>query len=376
MAKLPHHAWLEIDLAQLSDNIRQTKHLIAPSQLCAVMKADAYGLGIEHLLPTIIAHEIPYIAIASTKEAATIRSFQQPRYTGRILRIRTATADEIHSAIAYQVEEMIGHIDNANLINRCGAAVDTIIPFHLKLNSAGMGRNGLDLNSDKGKAQALAILQLPYLRLVGIMTHFPKESVADIDACLQRFLVDCDWLIAQGKLKRETLCIHAANSYAGLAHKGTHLDMVRPGSLLYGDGFSPDFEGFPHIVTFKSTIASINEYPAGSSVSYEREHILQRDSKIATVLVGYADGYRRIFSHKGSMLIKQQHAPVVGRVSMNVTTVDVTDIADARIGDEVVIFGHQGLRAITQIEMENINQALFADLYSIWGQCNPKILVG
>lgn len=375
MATAPYHAWLEINLAQLSENIRQTKRLIEPSQLCAVMKADAYGLGIKHLLPTIIAHDIPYIAIASTAEAAVIRRHRNPEYSGRILRVRTATADEVSTAIPFQVEEMIGHIDNALLINQCAEKAGSVIPFHLKLNSTGMGRNGLDLNSEDGKVQALAILKLPQLKIVGIMAHFPKEEPKDIDDCLQRFLADCDWLIEQGKLKREALCIHAANSYAGLANKHTHLDMVRPGSLLYGDGFFPDFAGFPHIVTFKSTIASINEYTAGSSISYEREHILSRDSKIATVLVGYADGYRRIFSHQGSMLIRQQHAPVIGRVSMNVTTVDVTDIKNARIGDEVVVFGHQGSSEITQSDMENINEALFADLYTVWGQCNPKVFI-
>lgn len=367
-------AWLEIDLSQLSTNIKETHALIGNAQLCAVMKADAYGLGLKHLLATLITHNVPYIAVTNNSEAQTIRD-HEPRYQGKILRIRTATPAEIVEAIPLHVEEMIGNLEHARLIHNCALQTNTQIAFHLKLNSAGMGRNGLAINTEAGKQQALQILALSGLKIVGIMTHFPKEEPKDIQQSLQQFLTDCDWLIEQGKLERQSLCLHAANSYAALTNTDTHLDMVRPGSLLYGDGFSPDFQGFPHIVTFKSRIASINEYPAGSSVSYEREHILTRDSRIATVLVGYANGYRRAFSHRASMLLHQQRVPVVGRISMNVTTIDVTDVANANVGDEVVIFGKQGSAEITQVEMETINQALFADLYTVWGQCNPKVFI-
>lgn len=368
------HAWLEINIAQFSQNLQAAQRLIGNSKLCAVMKADAYGLGIRHLLPTAATHQLPYIAIADNTEAQTIRAYPSV-YQGKILRIRTASHDEISAAIPYQVEEIVGHLDNARIMSTCAIQAQVSIPFHLKLNSAGMGRNGLDLQTSEGRQQALEILRLPGLSIVGIMTHFPKEEPQDITDSLLRFNKECAWLITQGKLDRDKLCLHSANSYATLANSDTHLDMVRVGSLIYGDGFMPDFEGFPHILTFKSRIASINTYMKGSSISYEREHVLTRDSRIATVLVGYADGYRRIFSHHGSMLVRHRYAPVIGRVSMNVTTLDVTDIPDAVIGDEVVIFGQQGQAEITQEMMEQINQALFADLYTVWGKCNPVLVV-
>lgn len=371
---LQHSSWLEIDLSQFSKNIGYAKELIGCAQLCAVMKADAYGLGLKHLLPEVIAHNVPYIAVTHNNEAEAIRSYT-PRYQGKILRVRTATPAEVAASLPYHVEEMIGHWDNARFMNDCALQANTQIAFHLKLNSAGMGRNGLDMNSEAGRQQALQILALPGLKVVGIMTHFPKESLQDIQQSLQQFLADCDWIIQMASLDRSALCLHAASSYAALASVTTHLDMVRLGGLLYGDGFLPDFQGLPHIVTFKSRIASINEYPAGSSVSYEREHILTRDSKIATVLVGYANGYRRAFSHQANMLVHQQRVPVVGRISMNVTTIDVTDVPSANVGDEVVIFGKQGTAEITQAEIEAVNQALFADLYTVLGQCNPKVFI-
>lgn len=368
------HAWLEIDTEQFSDNLSKTQQLIGTKKLCAVMKADAYGLGISNLLPTVMAHEVPYIAITSHAELQTIRK-HQPAYKGKILRIRTATREEVEAGIALNIEEMIGHIHNAELISDCAVRAGVNINYHLKLNSAGMSRNGLDVRTTAGQEMVRSILSLPNLNLVGLMTHFPKECSQDISDSLAQFQADCDWLLAIANVERHTICIHAANSYAMLSDKANYLDMVRPGSLIYGDGFPPDFEGFPHIFSFKSTIASINDYCAGSSVSYEREHILSRDSRIATVLVGYANGYRRVFSHKGYMLVHGQPADVLGRVSMNVTTIDVTDIPEASIGDEVVIYGSQGQNEVSQAHMETVNQALFADLYTIWGKCNDIVLV-
>lgn len=368
------HAWLEINTKQFSENLTKTQALIGDKKLCAVMKADAYGLGINNLLPTVIAHDVPYIAITSHSELQKIRN-HTPVYNGKIMRIRTALKEEIEAGIPLNVEEMIGHIDNAQLISDSAVKAGVYINYHLKLDSAGMSRNGLDLQTEAGKQMVLAILQLPNLNLVGLMTHFPQESKQDISDSLAQFQKDCEWLISVGNIDRQSVCIHAANSYAILANKATYLDMVRPGSLIYGDGFPPDFAGFPHIFSFKSRIASINDYRKGRSVSYEREHILTRDTRIATILVGYADGYRRAFSHKGYMLVHGKRACVLGRVSMNVTTIDVTDIPEASIGDEVVLYGRQEQSEVTQTHMETVNQALFADLYTIWGQCNTKVLL-
>ncbi|UJF25217.1 hypothetical protein L0B52_03445 [Suttonella sp. R2A3] len=178
-----------------------------------------------------------------------------------------------------------------------------------------------------------------------------------------------------GGLNREKICCHAANSYALLSDANTHLDRVRAGEALYGEMAIPGVSLGGSIMRFKTRIASINEYPKGSSVSYEREHVLRRDSRVATVLVGYANGYRRAFSHRGEMLVRGQRAPVIGRVSMNVTTIDISDIPEARLGDEVVIFGRQGQECISESEIETINQALMEDLYTVWGRCNPRVVV-
>ena len=122
-------------------------------------------------------------------------------------------------------------------------------------------------------------------------------------------------------------------------------------------------------------MASVNSYPKGNTVGYDRTYTLARDSKLANITVGYSDGYRRAFTNKGIVLINGHRVPVVGKVSMNTLMVDVTDVPTVKSGDEVVLFGKQGNVQTSQAEVEDINGALLADLYTVWGNSNPKVLV-
>ena len=130
-------------------------------------------------------------------------------------------------------------------------------------------------------------------------------------------------------------------------------------------------------MSFKTKVAGVQFYPKGSTVGYDGTHTLQRDSYLANLPFGYSDGYRRAFTNKGVVLIGGMRAPVLGKVSMNTTMVDVTDIIARQavnIGDEVVIYGRQGKAQISQGEIEDINDALLADLYTIWGNSNPRVI--
>jgi alanine racemase len=149
--------------------------------------------------------------------------------------------------------------------------------------------------------------------------------------------------------------------------------MVRPGGALYGYGGTPK-PPFGHVAAFKSRVASVQAYPAGDTVSYDRTYELKRDSLLANIPVGYSDGYRRAYSNKGAMLIRGRRAPVVGNVTMNTTMVDVTDIPGVLAGDEAVLFGKQGGNEITQAEIEELAGVILADQYTVWGTSNPKVM--
>ena len=173
------NAWLEIDTQAFEQNIATLQsQLQGQSKICAVMKADAYGNGIALLMPSVIKMKVPCVAIASNSEARVVRA---SGYKGQIIRVRTATLDEIRDAMKYNMTELIGNPDQASAISQLAQKHGKTLSYHLALNSAGMSRNGLDLSTDAGKQAALAIAKLPHLKITGIMTHFPVEEKADVE---------------------------------------------------------------------------------------------------------------------------------------------------------------------------------------------------
>jgi len=362
------NAWLEIDLDVFDANLRRVRALAGDAQLCAVLKADAYGTGIDLVMPRIIAAGVPCIGIASTEEARMARACG---YKGRVLRVRAATLDEIEAALPYRVEELAGNLAVAQAMAALAVRRRRPLPVHLALNSAGMSRNGLELATAQGRSDALALVGSDGLRVVGLMTHFPGEDPDDVLAGVRAFQQQADWLFANTALRRADVQLHAANSFALQHVPESRLDMVRPGGALYGYGGTPK-PPFAHVAAFKTRVASVQAFPAGDTVSYDRTFTLQRDSLLANLPVGYSDGYRRAYSNKGSVLVRGRRAPVLGRVTMNTTMVDVTDIPGVQAGDEVVLFGRQGGEQITQAEIEAWTGVILADQYSVWGALNPK----
>lgn len=369
--KIVAHSWIEISRADLEYNIQKVFDTLQDkSTFCAILKADAYGHGLALIMPVIIAKKIPCIGVANNSEIQTVRA---SGFNGQLMRVRSATLAEMQQAAHYNVEELIGNLEVAQKLSTFAQQHNQEIPFHLALNSTGISRNGLDVSIEKGQQQAKEITQLTHLKLVGIMSHFPVEELEDAKTGLAKFIEQSDKLIEEAKLNRKQLKLHIANSFATVLLPESHLDLVRPGGLIYGD--TAEAFGYKRALSYKSRIAAINEYPAGNTVGYDRTYTLTRDSKLANIPVGYSDGYRRVFSNKGHVLIQGQRVPVLGKISMNTMLADVTDLVDVALDDEVVIFGKQGNNEISVDEIEVINDALIADLFTIWGRVNNRILV-
>ena len=366
------NAWVEINVQAFEQNIQTLQQQLQDkSQICAVMKADAYGHGIQVLMPSIIKLNVPCVGITSNAEAAMVR---QSGYQGRILRLRAATDQEIQNAASLKMEELFGNYEQAQRISAWAKQQGITVAYHLGLNAGGMDRNGLELNTEQGKQQALNMTKLPNLKLVGIMTHYAVEDEKYVREHLAVFNQQTDWLLKKAKLKREALTLHTANSFATLTVPESHLDMVRAGGVIYGDSI-PDRVEYKKLMTFKTQVATVNAYLKGTTVGYDQTYTLKRDSLLANLPMGYSDGYRRAFSNKAYVLIRGHKVPVVGRTSMNTTMVDVTDFPDIRASDEVVLFGQQGSESVKQSDLEDYNGALLADVYTMWGNSNPKIAV-
>ena len=375
------NGWLEIDAAAFEANIVTLRTMLGPAhEICVVMKADAYGHSIALLIPSIIRTGIRVIGLTSNEEARVARALN---YTGRIARLRTATLEEIEDGLAYGIEELTGNPTHAQAAAAIATRHGRRLDVHFALNSTGMGRNGLDLSHDAGREAAKALMATSGLRIVGIMSHFPVEDVADMRPALERFLAESDWVIEAGGLDRRQIVRHVANSYATLNLPEGRLDMVRAGGVLYGDS-DPAFTQFKRMMTAKSRVACVNVFPAGSSVSYDRTYRLTRESWLANIPAGYSDGYRRGFSHRNQpepdatqvyVLIRGHRLPVLGRVTMNTVMVDVTDVkSEIQMDDEVVFFGRQGSEEIAQSELELAASTIGAELYTIFGTSMPKVL--
>ncbi|WP_349319560.1 alanine racemase [Asticcacaulis sp. MM231] len=379
------NGWIEIDADAFEANIDTVNSLLGQVRLCAVMKADAYGNGIALLMPSIIKKQISDVAITSNDEARVARELG---YQGRLIRVRTATPDEMEDGLPFAIEELIGNPDSAAFLQALAKKQTrpTSLPVHLALNSGGMSRNGVELSTDYGQKDARTITSCDKLRIAGAMTHYPSEDAADILGQLQHYHADLAWLNAQG-VKSGKLIRHTANSFATLEHRDTWLDMVRVGGLLYGDPGSVKTNAYLPTMTIKSRVAAINHYPAGQTVNYDRTYRLERESWLANIPLGYSDGYRRGFSHANraefpaegrnhtEVLIGGRRFPVVGRVTMNTMMVDVTDRPNAlHLDDEVVLFGAQGHERITQAEFEANGSAYGPEMLGILGAALPRVL--
>ena len=379
------NGWIEVDAGAFEANIDTVRALLGSTRLCAVMKADAYGNGIALLMPSIIKKGVTDVAITANDEARVARRLG---YRGRLIRIRTATLEEMEDGLAFGIEELIGNPEAAAHLNALAQKKGprTRLNVHLALNAGGMSRNGVELSGSYGRTDARALLSQDRLNIRGVMTHYPSEEADDILGQFRRYNEDMDWLRGEG-LKTEGLIRHTANSFATLVHRETWLDMVRVGGLLYGDPGSVRSDAYRPTQTIKSRVAAINPYPAGQTVNYDRTYRLERDSWLANIPLGYSDGYRRGFSHanrpefiagdgnRTEVLIGGRRFPLVGRVTMNTLMVDVTDGRDhVHIDDEVVLFGAQGTERITQAEFERNGSAYGPEMLGVLGAALPRVL--
>jgi alanine racemase len=387
-AKVPRsNAWFEIDAAAFEHNIAQVRAILGDggAELCTIMKADAYGNGLDLLMPSVLKTRVKAVGITSNDEARVAREMG---FKGRLLRVRTGTLDEIEDAFPLNVEELVGNPVAAARIAQLWSRAhpDRALPIHLCLNADGMSRNGVELKTDYGKRDASAILAIRSLRIAGLMTHYPTEDTDDILRQLARFHQDTGWLKANG-LPSGTITRHTANTFATLHHPQTRLDMVRVGGALYGDTSADFLARFQPTITLKSRVAAVNHFPADETVAYDRTYKLARDSWLANIPIGYSDGYRRSLSHanqpdfaneeknKTEILIGGRRYPVVGRVTMNTLMVDVTGDQDRiKLDDEVVLFGRQGDAFISQKELEDNSASYGPDLLAVMGNSLPKML--
>jgi alanine racemase len=368
---MAYNGWLEINTANFEHNVRAIAvRTGGVDKICAVMKADAYGHGITALMPAVLRSTLSCVAVASNSDIEQVRA---GGFKGRLLRIRAATLAELAGAVPHQVEELVGNLSYARQLSKLAVERNVVIKVHLMIDAGGMSRNGLVMDGDSNRQQAAEIARLPGLAVVGLMTHFPVDDRNDALRVLNQFKAHAQWLMQAANLDKRQVIWHAANSYATINVPEAILDMARPGALLYGD--TPLMTEFKKVMAVKSRVVALDEYPQAATVGYDRTYTLKRQSQLATIPLGYSDGYGRVFSNKSHVLIRGHKVPVLGRVSMNMLVVDVTEVPGVALDDEVVLFGKQDAVEVTQAELEQAAGTLFTEVGLNLGRALPRIAV-
>lgn len=335
--------WADINLDNLAANFHSVKEFVGRNvKYMAVVKADAYGHGAVQCAKRLEAEGVDWFGVALAEEGFELR---RAGITKLILCLGGFWNEQESLVLNYHLTPVVFQIEKARLLNAAAERRGTVASIHVKVDT-GMGRVGVRYDQVREFADSLS--QLEHLRLEGLMTHF--ASADDLsqneftDLQIQRFH-EAVAIFRERGFKPAYLDL--ANSPGAVAHPDARSNMVRLGGVLYGLGGDVLPRGIEKptlkpVMSLHTCIADIKHIPAGDSVGYGRTFVAARDSLIATIPIGYQDGYSRPLSNVGRAIVRGCYAPVAGRISMDWTTLDVTDVTDATIGDEVILIGEQG----------------------------------
>jgi alanine racemase len=346
MRTLP--AWVEVDLDALAANIGVVRSRVGPGvRILLIVKADAYGHGAVEVAREAVRQGVYMLGVATIDEGKELRG---AGLDAAILVLSPTLPGEIPEILAHDLRTTISGVDFARSLSRLAWQAGKVVPVHLEID-CGMGRSGLLPDEVIGVATEVA--SLPGLQIEGVYTHFP---VSDTDVELSKHQLELFTATLAG-LRAAGIrppLVHASNTAAVLQLAAAHLDMVRPGGMLYGCLPHAVLEGqapIERVMSFHARLVQVRRLPAGHGVSYGSDFVTGRDTVVGVVPVGYGHGLSRAYSGHGAMLFRARRVPILGRITMDMTLVDLTDCDRPEVGEDVVIFGRQGAAEITVDEI-------------------------
>jgi len=369
-----YRAWAEINLDNIAHNVREvSKRVGKMTEIMAVVKADAYGHGVFETVPTLLENGASRLAVSMLDEAIQLREFgvKVP-----ILVLGYTEPSRAEDIIKYNITQTVFSHELAEALSDAAVKMGKQARIHIKIDT-GMTRVGFKPGYGAVK-DVVRISELPGIIIEGLFSHFASADETDREYTMLQF-ERFESIIQE--LNRIGVLIpvkHIANSAAVIQYPNLHLNMVRPGIILYGlypsdevDRSSIDIRPGMEL---KARAVLVKEVEEGTPVSYGRTFVTKRKSRIATLPIGYADGYSRLLSNRGRVLIHGQYAPIVGNICMDQCMVDVTDIdEEVKTGDEAVIFGVQGKNEITVDEIAKLCNTINYEVVSLIGKRIPRV---
>lgn len=333
--------WAEVDLNAIGHNMREIRRVSQSTDIIAVVKADAYGHGAIDVVPVLLENGATRLAVAVITEAMELRS---SNIMAPIMILGYTPLTFAEELINKDIEQTVYNVDYAIELSRIAEGLGKKAKIHIAIDT-GMGRIGF-MPNEQGFKEVVEIHSLPGIFIEGIFTHFSSSDEEDKQYTYEQLNKFNDFY---NKLLTENINIplrHAANSAGIIDLPETHLDGVRPGVILYG--YYPSDEVFKNKIdlkpalTLKTNVVHIKTMEKDMYISYGRTFRTERESIIATLPIGYADGYTRLLTGKAKVIINGKLAPVIGRICMDQLMVDITDVGDVNVGDEVILIGSDG----------------------------------
>lgn len=342
-------SWAEINLDAIENNIKEIRRITKPNaRIMAVIKADAYGHGYLEVAETLATNGADCFAVAMAEEALQIR---KAGFNQDILILGGVDSQMLIELIENNITLCVYTYDFAKMISDAAVDIGKKVKIHIKIDT-GMSRIGYLADAGRDDEiidEIVRISKLDNVFVEGIFSHFSTSDEKDKSYTLlqfERFVKLCTEIENRGvKIPIK----HIANSAAIMQYPEMHLDMVRPGIILYGlypsDDVDKSIIKLMPAMTLKSKITHVKCVPENRGISYGKEYITNTNKVIATVPIGYADGYIRRFAQKGQMLVKNEKVDIVGRICMDQCMIDVTNVNNINTGDEVIIFTNSKITA-------------------------------
>ena len=380
MKEILRRTWAEIDLDALARDFQAVREAANPqAKVCCVVKADAYGHGAVRIAREFEGLGADWFAVSNLEEALQLRlgGIQKP-----ILVLGYTPPEEAAALSNHHISQCVYSLDYARDLSRAAEEAGATVNIHVKIDT-GMSRLGFyyqDISRDEATVQEVkAACQLPGLHPEGIFTHFAvsDEGKAGDAFTMQQFGCFKEMIEA---LLREDIDFevrHCANSAAVFDYPLSHLDMVRAGIVIYGLYPSEELRHKPDltpVLSLRSVVSHVKTVKPGATISYGRKFTAQKEMKVATVPVGYADGYPRILSAKGAqVLIGGKRCPILGRVCMDQLMADVSALPDVKVGDMVTLIGRDGEEAITADELASLEGSINYEVVCGLSKRGPRV---
>jgi len=375
----PSRTWAEIDLDILGKNMQEIRRITSSgAEIMAVVKADAYGHGACQTAGVLLENGATRLAVSMIDEAVELRKHG---ICVPILVLNQTDTRRIADVISYDLTLTVYDRSFAEQLSAQAKAHGHRVKVHIKLDT-GMGRIGYQ-TTDEAISEIMQISLLPCLEIEGLFSHFATSDEEDNTYVYQQFEKFMDVVRILEEKGLHIRLKHVCNSAGILRFPEMHLDMVRAGLIMYGmypKGCPPPYQKIclHPAMTLKSGIIHVKTLPMGSYVSYGRKFMTQRESVIATIPIGYADGYSRRFSNCAQVLLQGRRAPIIGNICMDMCMIDVTDFpVPPKVSDEVILFGYQKIGEVTYSlpvdELSDMLETINYEITCLVGKRVPRV---